>query len=89
MGALRRAWGMPIGPPATKWMLEIGALALRTETELVLESRRVVPGRLLAAGFTFEFPEWPLATRELCARWRAARAERESARIHSTREGRR
>ena len=43
----------------SKWMIEIGALVLRTESELVLKSRRVVPGRLLAAGFEFLFPDWP------------------------------
>jgi uncharacterized protein (TIGR01777 family) len=67
MKALRRAWGMPIGLPATEWMLEIGAFLLRTETELVLKSRRVVPGRLLAEGFTFVHPEWTEAAQELCA----------------------
>ena len=44
-----------------------------TESELVLKSRRVVPGRLLEAGFEFEFAEWPVAARELVGRWRAAR----------------
>lgn len=71
MRAIRSAWGMPIGLPAARWMLEIGALAMRTETELVLKSRRVVPGRLLESGFRFEFPEWPAAVRDLCDRWRA------------------
>lgn len=70
MAALREAWGTKIGLPATKWMLEIGAVFLRTETELILKSRRVVPGRLLADGFQFEFPEWPAAARDLVARWR-------------------
>jgi uncharacterized protein (TIGR01777 family) len=70
MKGLRRAWGMPLGLPATDWMVEIGALALRTESELVLKSRRVVPGRLLESGFQFEFPEWPEAARDLCQRWR-------------------
>jgi uncharacterized protein (TIGR01777 family) len=51
MAALRRAWGTRIGLPATRWMLEMGAFFLRTETELVLKSRRVVPGRLLQEGF--------------------------------------
>jgi uncharacterized protein (TIGR01777 family) len=72
MRALRDAWGTRIGLPATRWMLELGAIALKTETELVLKSRRVVPGRLLDAGFTFEHPHWPEAARDLCARWRAA-----------------
>jgi hypothetical protein len=56
---------MPVGLPATKWMLEIGAFVLRTETELVLKSRRVVPGRLLESGFEFHHPSWPDAAREL------------------------
>lgn len=71
MRALRRAWGMPFGLPATRWMLEVGAFFLRTETELILKSRRVVPGRLLDGGFRFEFPDWPTAARDLCAQWRA------------------
>jgi uncharacterized protein (TIGR01777 family) len=71
MRAMREAWGTRVGLPATKWMLELGAWAMRTDTELVLKSRRVVPGRLLAAGFTFQFPSWPAAVGELVARWRA------------------
>ncbi len=70
MRALREAWGMPFGLPAARWMLEIGAFFLGSETELILKSRRVVPGRLLAAGFTFQFPTWPEAARDLCRRWR-------------------
>ena len=68
MAALRRAAGVPIGLPAPRWLLEIGALLMRTETELVLKSRRVVPGRLTAAGFTFNHPAWPEAAADLCAR---------------------
>jgi len=70
MRAFREAWGIRIGLPATKWMLEIGAFFMRTDTELVLKSRRVVPGRLLASGFAFDFPEWPAAARDLVSRWR-------------------
>ncbi|HEU4560948.1 MAG TPA: TIGR01777 family oxidoreductase [Longimicrobium sp.] len=70
MRLLRRAWGTRIGLPATRWMLELGAVFMRTETELVLKSRRVVPGRLLEAGFRFEYPEWPGAMEELIRRWR-------------------
>ena len=69
---LREAWGTRIGLPATRWMLEVGALAMRTETELILKSRRVVPGRLLEGGFTFAFPRWPDAARDLVAEARAA-----------------
>jgi len=54
-------------------MLEIGAVFLRTETELILKSRRVVPGRLLAGGFEFRFPEWSGAVADLCRRWREPR----------------
>lgn len=70
MRALREAWGIGFGLPATKWMLEVGALVMRTDTELVLKSRRVVPGRLRDAGFTFAFTEWSSAARDLVARWR-------------------
>jgi uncharacterized protein len=70
MEALRDAWGMPNGLPAPAWLIEIGAFFLRTESELVLKSRRVVPGRLLEAGFQFEFPEWPDAAEDLVRQWR-------------------
>ena len=77
MATLRRTWGAPIGLPLTRWMLEIGAVLLRTETELILKSRRVVPGRLLRGGFSFRYAEWPGAARELCERWKATRAREE------------
>jgi hypothetical protein len=70
MRALRQAWGMPVGLPATRWMLEAGALLLRTETELILKSRRVVPGLLTENGFDFEQPDWPAAARDLVGRRR-------------------
>jgi uncharacterized protein (TIGR01777 family) len=70
MQALRKAWGIPFGLPATEWMLELGAFVLRSETELMLKSRRVVPTRLLQSGFSFGFPTWPEAARDLCTRWR-------------------
>ena len=70
MQILRKAWGIPFGLPATEWMLELGAFVLRSETELMLKSRRVIPTRLLGSGFTFEFPTWTEAARELCSRWR-------------------
>ena len=70
MRDLRESWGTPVGLPATEWMLGIGTWLLRTETELVLKSRRVVPTRLLESGFTFQYPEWRGAAEELCERWR-------------------
>src|ERR1700678_2574358 len=69
MAILRRAWGVGVGLPASRWMLEFGSLFLRTETELILKSRRVVPGRLLEHGFKFEFADWKEAARDLVERW--------------------
>ncbi|MFI9565878.1 DUF1731 domain-containing protein [Streptomyces rishiriensis] len=71
MRALRGAWGVRAGLPATRWMAGLGAFALRSDAELLLKSRRVVPGRLLDAGFAFEHPEWPQAAAELVRRVRA------------------
>jgi uncharacterized protein len=73
MRVLREVWGTPIGLPATKWMLEVGAVFMRTETELILKSRRVVPRRLLEHGFVFKYPLWPDAARHLCHRWQRTR----------------
>lgn len=70
MRALRHAGGIPVGLPATRWMAEIGAFALRSDTELLLKSRSVVPGRLHAAGFGFEHPHWPEAAADLVRRMR-------------------
>lgn len=70
MRALREAWGISFGLPATKWMLEIGTFIMRTETELVLKSRRVVPGLLLDKGFSFQHPRWDRAAKDLCQRWK-------------------
>jgi uncharacterized protein (TIGR01777 family) len=70
MRVLRNAYGSHYGIPSSGWVLELGALVMRTEPELVLKSRRVVPARLLEQGFTFEFAEWEAAARDLCARAR-------------------
>jgi uncharacterized protein (TIGR01777 family) len=67
---LRKAWGARIGLPTLPWMLEIGTFLLRTESELVLKSRRVVPGQLLDAGFAFSYPCWEQAAPDLVARSR-------------------
>ena len=67
---LREAWGTKIGLPASEWMLEIGTRFLQSESELVLKSRRVVPGRLMQDGFKFDFPDWPDAAQDLCRTWR-------------------
>jgi uncharacterized protein len=71
MRILRHAWGAPFGLPIHEWLIEAGAWLRRTESELVLKSRRVVPGRLLAEGFQFQFPDWHRAAQDLVARWRS------------------
>ena len=75
MKALRESWGTPLGLPATRWMLEVGTFLLGTETELVLKSRRVVPTRLQASGFTFRYPHWADAADDLCRQWREAQKD--------------
>ena len=56
MASVRRAVGARFGLPTWRWMLELGSAVIRTETELVLKSRWVVPERLEAAGYTFLHP---------------------------------
>ncbi|GJM25014.1 MAG: NAD-dependent epimerase [Phycisphaerae bacterium] len=70
MQAIRRAWGTKLGLPATEWMLAVGALFMRTETELILKSRKVVPGRLTNNGFKFLHPDWPAAVEDLVKAFR-------------------
>jgi uncharacterized protein (TIGR01777 family) len=65
MRCFREVCRMPIGLPATEWMLEIGAFFLRTETELIFKSRRVISTRLPASGFTFQFPTFREAITDL------------------------
>jgi uncharacterized protein (TIGR01777 family) len=72
MRVLRETWGARYDLPVTRvpWLLELGAIWLQTETELVLKSRRVVPGRLLQSGYEFRFPDWRSAAGDLCSRWK-------------------
>lgn len=70
MKHLRAVCRMPVGLPAARWMAEIGAFFLRTDTELILKSRRVVPGRLQQLGFRFDFTRWEDAASELVSRAR-------------------
>lgn len=79
MRVLREACGVPIGLPATRWMLEIGAVFMRTEAELILKSRRVVPARLLEHGFKFKYPYWRDAALDLCRRSSGDRARARAA----------
>ena len=68
MADIRHAAGVRAGLPMNRTMLEVGAFFMRTETELILKSRRVAPRRLLDAGFNFAFPFWPQAADDLCKR---------------------
>lgn len=65
MATLRRIVGAKVGLPAYRWMLELGAVTLRTETELLLKSRWVLPTKLQGAGFGFEHPELEAAVRSI------------------------
>ncbi len=65
MATLRRLLGMPFGLPTPRWMLEMGTAAIRTETELVLKSRWVLPERLTEAGYEFEYPDLEPALRQI------------------------
>lgn len=55
MRILRKVMNVPFGLPSPKWMLELGARMIKTETELILKSRWVLPERLLNEGYTFKF----------------------------------
>src|SRR5690606_11470367 len=55
MKELRTAFNRKFGLPAAKWMLELGAILIRTETELILKSRWVIPEKLLKYGFSFQY----------------------------------
>jgi uncharacterized protein len=70
MKALREAWNVPNGIPAPWIALQLGAFFLHSEPELVLSSCRAVPGRLLRAGFKFQFPDWPQAAENLVQLWK-------------------
>ncbi|HSG30460.1 MAG TPA: TIGR01777 family oxidoreductase [Thermodesulfobacteriota bacterium] len=70
MKELRKAWGIRIGLPASKLMIEIGTFFLRTESELVLKSRYVVPKILQDRGFEFQYQKWNEAAENLCMEWK-------------------
>lgn len=68
MKTLREACRMPVGIPAPAWLIEIAAFFMRTESELILKSRRVYPRKLSESGFSFTYPEWAPACAELIKR---------------------
>jgi uncharacterized protein len=65
MQLLRQHMGVAFGLPAPVWLLKIGAVIIKTETELILKSRWVIPGRLSAAGFQFQYPEMDTALKNI------------------------
>jgi len=65
MHIIRKTYGMPIGLPAPKWLLEIGSVVIGTETELILKSRWVLPKRLANSGFKFEFETADTAIKDI------------------------
>lgn len=71
--SLRRAWGVPIGLPATAGMVALGAWFLDGDAEIVMKSRRVVPKRLSDAGFEFSYPKWSAAAKDLVERMKSTR----------------
>lgn len=71
MAELRRAAGVPVGIPILPGMAELGAVILGTDVELMKKSRRVVPQKLLDAGFQFRWSTWGPAADALVSRWRA------------------
>lgn len=57
MKALRKTMQIPIGISLSKPILELGARFIKTETELILKSRNVVPQELQNNGFNFSYPD--------------------------------
>ena len=65
MQSLRKHMGVAFGLPAPVWLLKMGAVLIKTETELILKSRWVIPERLSAAGFQFQFPDMDIALKQI------------------------
>jgi len=65
MATLRRVLGVPFGIPLYRWMLEVGSFVIKSETELLLKSRWVVPTTLISEGFEFEHPVLEEAVRDI------------------------
>jgi uncharacterized protein (TIGR01777 family) len=65
MRELRKTLNIPFGFPSPKWMLEIGSMLIKTETELVLKSRWVLPERLEHEGYTFKFEKLDKALQDI------------------------
>jgi len=65
MAGIRNVLGVGYGFSPSRWLLELGAFFLRTETELIIKSRYVYPKRLLEEGFVFDHPDFEAAIRDI------------------------
>lgn len=65
MTIMRRTLGIPFGLNAPKFILELAAVFMQTETELLLKSRNVFPEILLKNGFEFRYRNIAEALRHL------------------------
>lgn len=65
MKCIRNGYGISVGFPSPTWLLELGALMIGTETELILKSRWVLPKRLTDNGYTFLFPKVAHAIKDI------------------------
>ena len=65
MRLLRNIMDVKVGLPAPVWLLKIGAALIKTETELILKSRWVIPERLAKAGFKFKYPDMDMALKQI------------------------
>lgn len=65
MTQLRESMNIKIGLPSPKWLLEMGARFINTETELILKSRWVIPEKLMQEGFKFEYEKIETALKQI------------------------
>lgn len=65
MNVIRKTYGMPVGLPAPAWLLELGAVIIGTETELILKSRWVLPGKIKESGYEFKLPALQDAVKQI------------------------
>ena len=65
MAALRKSLGVSFGLPTSKFAMELGAMIMGTESELILKSRFVKPQRLMDAGYQFQFTDVNKALEDL------------------------
>jgi len=64
---LRKTLNVKLHFHVKEWMIRIGAFFMRTEAELVLKSRRVVPRLLMSKGFEFKYKKLEEAMNDLNA----------------------